>query len=155
MDSLDCTYLVISDHCLLSDDVYRLCMELGDNRNSRPACSGGLSSRRSTAPNFDVSECPGIRHRLALGEIGGSDFPYFPVGDAFAASNSKTDHSRFLSLSDSISYVVGDSHSWNTVLGMLVAIEKAANLLERCLTNRLNGPGMRVDLENGASVPDY
>jgi len=87
-DTLDCTYLALSNHCLLSDNAYRLCMALGDNRKSRPVYGGGLSPRRSTTPNLDVSECPGIRPRLALREIWGSDYPSFPVRSAFVASNS-------------------------------------------------------------------
>ena len=136
MDPPDCTDLVLSAHSLFSDNAYWLCMELGDNRKSRPVCGGGLFSRRSTAPNLDIFECLGIRHRLAMGEIRGRDYPCLPVCYDFVASNSKPAHSRFLSHSDPLSYVDGDCHSWNTVLGELVAIEKNANILERCLPIR-------------------
>jgi len=67
------TNLVRADHHLLSDAAYRLCLELADNRKSRPLCSGGLSLHRSITPNLDVSGGPGISHRLALGEIRWSD----------------------------------------------------------------------------------
>ena len=134
MDSPDCTYLVLSDHCFLSDYVCWLCMEHGDDRRSRSVCGGGLPARRSTAPNLDVSECSGFRHRLALGEIRGHDYPCFPISNVFVASNSNTDHSRFLSLSDPISYDGGDCHSWNPVLGKFEPIEKDARPSESCLT---------------------
>jgi len=130
MDVPDCPYLVITDYPLLSANANWLCMELGDNRKSRPVYGGGLSPRRSTTPNLDVSECPGIRHRLALGEIGGSDYPCFPISSDLVASNSKTDHSRFLSLSSTLSYVDGDCRSWNIILGVLVEVKKETNSSE-------------------------
>lgn len=124
-------------------------MELGDNRKSRPVCGGGLSSHRSTTSNLDVSERPGISHRLAMGEIGGSDYPCFPVSNDFVASNFKTDHSGFLSPSDPFDYVVGDCHSRNTIYSVLEAIEKDANLLDEPLA----APSRTGSRESGPRLP--
>jgi hypothetical protein len=152
MDAPNSANLVISDHCLLSDDACWLCMELGDDRKSRSVCDGRLSRHRGTTSNLDVSECSRIRHRLALGEIGRSHYTCFRVSNAFTASNSKTCYSRFLSLRDPLSFGGGDCYSWNTILGVLVAIEKDSSLLERCPTNRWS-PG-RTPGSSQAHRPD-
>ena len=137
MDAQDCPNMELSDYCLLSYYVHRLCMVMGDNRCSRSICGGGLSPPRSTTPNLDVSGCPGIRNRLALGEIGRSNYPFFPDNSDFVASNHKANHPGFLSLSFPLFYVDGYCYSWNTVPGILVAIEKGACSLERLLTPAL------------------
>jgi len=92
---------------------------------------GILLLKRSS--NFYVLECPGIRHCLALGRIRWSDYHYLPVVSAIVATNSKTNHRGLLSLSDPLPCLYGDDHPWNSILDLLVAIEKEVNFSDRCL----------------------
>jgi len=116
MDTSDCSYLVLSNYCLLSNDADRLFLELGNNWKGRSAHCGELSNNRSAPTDIYVFKYLGVRHSMALGEIWGSNNTRFSIYCADFTSNSKTYHSGFLLGSDPLHYVVSDFNSWSNVL---------------------------------------
>jgi hypothetical protein len=134
MDTLDCPNLELADHRLRSAHAYRIRMELGDHRCSRPICSGGLSRHRSPTADVAVPGRRGIGYRLALGAIGRNDLRCFRIGNDCLTSGSRCENSRFPSFSNSLSDDADSGRACNTIPGKLVAIQTKVSPRRQRLT---------------------